>query len=76
MKSSKKSVKAGEVEIFNAEITYSQFMCPLSIGSIELEEILKYELPPVPLYLFETNGEMSHLTSEAELKNSYEIETS
>ena len=34
MKSSKKSVKAGEVEIFNTEVIYSQVMSLLSIGRI------------------------------------------
>ena len=48
MKSSKKSVKAGKVEIFNTEAIYSRVMCLLSIGRIELEEVLKYELAPVP----------------------------
>ena len=73
MKSSKKSAKSGEVEIFNTEVIYSQGMRLLSIGSIELEEILKYELPPVPLDLFDSNGEMR---SKADLKNRYQIETS
>ena len=37
MKSSKKPVKAGEVEIFNTEVIYSGVMCLLSIRRIELE---------------------------------------
>ena len=68
MKSSKKSVKAGEVEIFNAEVIYSRVMCLLSIGRIELEEVLKYELSPVPSSLFDSNGEMMHSTSKTDLK--------
>ena len=68
MKSSKKSVKAGEVEIFNAEVIYSRVMCLLSIGRIELEEVLKYELSPDPLSLFDSNGEMRHSTSKTDLK--------
>ena len=76
MKSSKKSVKAGEVKIFNTEVIYSQVMCLLSIGMIELEEVLKYELSPVPLSFFDSNGEMRHSTSKAKLKNRLQIETS
>ena len=39
MKSSKKSVKAGEIKIFNKEVIYSRVVFLLSIGRIELEEI-------------------------------------
>ena len=66
LKSSKKSVKVGEVEIFNTEVIYSRVMCLLSIGRIELEEILKYELSPVPLSLFDSNGETRHSISMAD----------
>ena len=31
-------------------------------GRIELEEVLKYELSPVPLSLFDSNGKMSTLS--------------
>ena len=51
-------------------------MCLLSIGMTELEEVLKYELSPVPLSLFDSNGEMRHSTSKAKLKNRLQIETS
>ena len=51
-------------------------MCLLSIERIELEEVLKYELSPVPLSLFGSNGEMKHSTSKADLKNRLQIETS
>ena len=76
MKSSKKSVTAEEVEIFNTEVIYSQVMCLHSIGRIELEEVLKYELSPVPLSLFDSNREMRHSTSKADLKNRLQIKTS
>ena len=51
-------------------------MCLLSIGITELEEVLKYELSPVPLSLFDSNGEMRHSTSKAKLKNRLQLETS
>ena len=51
-------------------------MCLLSIGMIELEEVLKYKLSPVPLSFFDSNGEMRHSTSKAKLKNRLQIETS
>ena len=42
----------------------------------ELEEVLKYELSPAPLSLFDSNGEMRHSTSKAKLKNRLQIKTS
>ena len=42
--SDKKSVKVGDVEIFSTEAIYARVMCLLSIGSINLEEVLKHEL--------------------------------
>ena len=74
MKSSKKSVKAREVEIFNTEVIYSQVMCLLRIGRIELEEVLKYEFSSVPSSLFDSNSEMRHSASKADLKNRFRID--
>ena len=71
MKSSKKSVKAGEVEMFNTEVIYSRAMCLLRIGRIELEEVLNYELSPLPSYLFDSNGKIRHSTSKADLKTGF-----
>ena len=76
MKSSKKSVKAGEIEIFYTQAIYSQVMWLFRIGRIELEDHLKYELSAVPLSLFDSNGKMRHSTSKADLKNRLQIKTS
>ena len=70
-KTSKRSVKTGEVEFFNTEVIYSRVMCLLRIERIELEEVLKYELAPVPLSLLESNREMRHSTSKADLKKGF-----
>lgn len=67
-KSSKKSAKAEEVEIFNTGVIYSRIVCLLRLERIELEEVLKYELSPVPLSLFDSNGDMKHSTSKADFK--------
>ena len=76
MKSSRKSVKAGEVQIFSTEGIYQKVMCLLHIGRIELEEVVKYELSPALLSSFSSNGEMRHSTSKADLKSRLQIETS
>ena len=58
MKSGKKCSKSEEIKVFNTELIYSRVMCLLSIGRITLENVLKYELSPIPLSLFENTGEM------------------
>ena len=51
MKSAMKSFKSGEIEIFNTEVIYFCVMCLLSIDRIKLEDVLRFELSPIPLSL-------------------------
>ena len=68
MKSKKKSSKSEETEVFNTELIYSRVMCLLSIGRITLEDVVKYEFPPIMLSLFENTGEMRASKSKSDLK--------
>ena len=43
-------------------------MSLLSIGRITLEDVLKYELSPIPLSLYENTGEMRASQNEVDLK--------
>ena len=76
MKYGKKCSKSGEVEVFNTELIYSRVMCLLSIGRITLEDVLKYELSPTLLSLFENTGEMRALKIKADLRNALQVDTS
>ena len=51
-------------------------MCLLSIGIITLEDVLKYELSPILLPLFENTGDMRASKSKLELKKALQVETS
>ena len=75
MKSKKKSSKSEENEVFNTELIYSRVMCLLSIGRITLEDVVKYELPPIMLSLFENTGEMRASKSKSDLKRVLSVET-
>ena len=68
MKSGKKCSKSGEIKVFNTELIYSRVMCLLSTGRITLEDVLRYELSPMPLSLFENTGEMTASKCNANLK--------
>ena len=66
--SDKKSVKVGDVEIFSTEAIYARVMCLLSIGSINLEEVLKHELSPVPSAIFLETGDIRSASGKSALK--------
>ena len=76
MKIGKKSSKDREIEIYNTELIHSRVMCLLSMGRIQLDDVLKYELSPIPLYLFESNGEMRPSKIKSYLKKALQVETS
>ena len=76
MKSGKKCSKSGEVEFFNTELIYSRAMCLLTIGKITLEDVLKYELSPILLFLIENTGEMRALKSKVDLEKALQVDTS
>ena len=67
MKAKKKCSKSGEIEVFNTKLIYSRVMCLLSIQRISLEDVLKYEVPPIMLPLFENIGETRALKSKSDL---------
>ncbi|XP_066927982.1 uncharacterized protein [Clytia hemisphaerica] len=76
MKSGKKSVDSGESKIFNTEVIYSRVMCLLSIDRVKLEEVLRFELSPIPLSIFQKNGEMRPPNAKSELKEALKVTTS
>ena len=53
----KKGVKIQDVEVYNTETIYARVMALISTGRIKLE-VLKHELSPIPVSLFEDSGEM------------------
>ena len=76
MKVGKKYVNLDEIEVYNTEMIHTRVMCPLSMGRIELEDVLKYEISPIPLTLFENNGEMRDSKAKSSLKSALQVETS
>ena len=68
MKSGEKCSKSGDIEVFNKGLIYCRVMYLLSIGIITIEVVLKHELSPLPLSLFENTGEMRASTSKSDLK--------
>ena len=48
----------------------------LERGENKLEDVLKFELSPIPLSLFDKNGEMRDSKSKSALKKALHVETS
>ena len=71
-----KTCTIGDIVIYSTEAIYTRIICFMSTSSIEIEHVLKYELPPVPTSLFDENGDMQLNKREPELKNTLKTEVS
>ena len=49
MKEIKKKVKTEDVVVYNTEVIYSRVVCLLNAKQVDLKDLFKYELSPVPL---------------------------
>ena len=76
LKSQKKGVCIGDVEIFNTEAIYARIMRPITLGQTTLETALKHELSPVPTALFQDSGDMRFAKAKSTLKTSLEVQVS
>ena len=74
MNEGKKRVKQGDTEVYNTQAIFARVMCLLSAGQINLEDIFKYELAPVPTSLFDETGDGRYAKQKADLKNKLKFE--
>ena len=72
----KSGIKNKTVEVYNTENIFSRVMYLLPAGHIQMEDLFKYELAPVPAALFKDTGEGRYPTSKAVLKNALKVEVS
>ena len=72
----KSGTKNKTVEVYNTEIIFSRVMYLLSAGHIQMGDLFKCELAPVPAALFKDTGEGRYPTSKAALKNALKVEVS
>ena len=67
-------MKTGDVVVYNTEVIYSRVMCLLNAKKIDLKDLFKDELPPVPLSLFDEDGDSRLAKQKADLKNTLKEE--
>ena len=71
-----KKCTIGDVEVYSTEAIYARIICLMSTSSITLEDVLKYELAPVPTALFDENGDIRSNKQKSELKNTLQVDVS
>ena len=69
----KKSIKIKDVEIYNTETIYARVMALISTGALQLDEVFKYELSPIPVSLFEESGDMRLAKNKSMIKRSLRV---
>ena len=74
MSALQKHAKVGQMQVFDPSLIYSRIMCLQQVHDINIRDVLKHELSPVPPSLFEDNGEMRITKSKATLKKRLEVE--
>lgn len=72
----KKSIKVGDVEVFDTDLIFARVMCLLNAGHLKLEDVFSYELSPIPVSLFKENGEMRINHNKSDLKNILKVDVS
>lgn len=62
--------------MYKTEVIYSPVMCLLSVKYVELKDIFKYELSPIPLSLRDENHDSCLAKRKADLKNTFKEKVS
>ena len=69
----KSGTKNKTVEVYNTEVIFSRVMY---FVFVQMEDLFKYELAPVPTTIFKETGEGRYPTSKAVLNNALKVEVS
>lgn len=72
----KKSVRVGDKDVFDVNLIYSRVLGLQQTRSINLSDVLKHELAPVPTSMFKDDGEMRIATTKSDLKKKLQVRVS
>ena len=76
MSITKKSIKVGNVDVYDTDVIFARVMCLLNTGQVNLEDVFSYELSPVPVSIFKENGEMRINENKSDLKQTLKVDVS
>ena len=68
--------KENTVKQYNTDLIMSRVLYLLGNNQLDLEDVFKYELAPVPMSMFENTGEARYAPSKSDLMNKLKIEVS
>ena len=66
-------ITANQKPVFDTALIYSRILCLQTVRNVDLPDVFKYELAPVPTSLFEDNGDMRITKSKSTLKRQLQI---
>ena len=69
MNSTKKSIRIGGKDVYDLNLIYSRVLGLQLSREIDLMDVLKYELAPLPTSMFKESDEMRIATGKSSLKN-------
>ena len=76
MNSIKKSIRVGGKDVYDLNLIYSRVLGLQLSREIDLTDVLKYELAPLPTSMFKESGEMRIATGKSSLKNKLKVTVS
>jgi len=76
MNVNKKQVQLGDASIFDTEVIFSRVMGLMASRAVDVKDIFRYELSPIPTSMFEDNGDMRVTKAKSVLKRKLQVEQS
>ena len=73
MNASRKSIKVGDQEVFDVSLIYSRVLGLQQSRKIDLKDVLKHELSPIPTSMFKETGVMRIAVGKISLKNKQKV---
>ncbi|KAK2140766.1 hypothetical protein LSH36_1256g00001 [Paralvinella palmiformis] len=76
MSTMKKHITVGTNQVYDTNFIYSRVIGLHSSQNISMKDVLKYEISPVPTYMYEENGGMRITKTKSVLKLKLQVEHS
>ena len=76
MKESRKKIKIEGEHVYDTNLIYSRVLGLQTVRDINLQDVMKYELAPIPTSIFEENGDMHITKTKSVLKKKLQVEIS
>ena len=74
---SRKHIKVGDGKVFDTETIYARAMgLQSSARDLDTTRLMGHELSPIPMSMFDENGNMSDAKTKSNLKNAHNVEVS